>query len=113
MGGIGWGLGQNFPLIDTAGAISIKQQWWPGGQKTEASSEVVNAFFNGVEFKSWAPVPIGFLFHMAEIPSFGVISILANCFSLYWKRNIHRAFELVVCCGRHPCILFSTDLVFW
>lgn len=77
MGGIGWGLGQNFPLIDTAGAISIKQQWWPGGQKTEASSEVVNAFFNGVEFKSWAPVPIGFLFHMAEIPSFGVISILA------------------------------------
>lgn len=44
-GGIGWGGGQNFPLIDTAGAISIKQQWWPGGQKTEAGSEVVNALF--------------------------------------------------------------------
>lgn len=50
MGGIGWGVGWNFPLTDTARAISIKQKWWPGGQKTEASSEVVNALFNGVEF---------------------------------------------------------------
>lgn len=51
MGGIRWGVGQSFPLIDTAGVISIKQQRWPGGQKTAASSEVVYAFFfNGVEF---------------------------------------------------------------
>jgi len=75
VGGIGWGLGHNLPLIDTARAISIKQQWWPGDQKTEASSEVVNAFLIGWSFfKSWAPVPIGFFFHMAETLSFGGLS---------------------------------------
>lgn len=56
---------------------------------------------------------MGFPFHMAETPSFGVISILANCFSLSWKGTIPRAFETMVCCCRHPCTLSRTALVFW
>lgn len=58
------------------------------------------------------PVPMGFLFHVAETPSVGVISILVNCFSLAWKGNIPSGFE-TVCCGRHPCRLSSAALVFW
>ena len=112
MGGTRWGVGQNFPLIGTAGTISVKQQWWLGGQKTEAGSEAVNAHFSGIEFKSWALVPMGFTFHVAEMLSFGIISTWANCFLLSREGSTCAVVEAVVL-GRTPCESSSAALVFW
>lgn len=111
MGGTRWGVGQSFPLIDTAGTISVKQQRWLGGQKTEA----VNAHFSGIEFKSWALVPLGFTFHMAEMLSmlsFGIISTWANCFLLSREGSTCAVVEAVVL-GHTPCVSSGAALVFW
>lgn len=104
----------SFPLIATAGAISVKQQRCLGGQKTEAGSAAVNAHFRGIEFKSWALVPMGFAFHVAEMLSFGIVGTWVNCFLLSWKGSTCGVLWWgQQCWGTHPACRLVLLWCFW
>lgn len=83
----------SFPLIDTAGAISVKEQRCLGGQKTEAGSAAVNAHFRGIEFKSWALYLWVSLFKWLQCSPWGSSALGLIAFCCPGKEG------RVVCCG--------------